>query len=234
MLLDESLPDESIWGAATCSFELRPDEVHVWHVEPHPSEAFARRFSSFLSPEEQDRAARFSLERQRSGFLLARGAIRYLLGRYLDADPAGLEFRYGSHGKPLMRGGGIEFSVTRSSGLIACAFACRGDVGIDIERIRPVARTAEIAERFFTLEEQAEIGRSDSAARLHAFFRCWTRKEAFLKATGEGLPGLANPAAASHAWTVRDLEAPPGYVGAVVWSRRPAPVTVHRYNLALT
>jgi 4'-phosphopantetheinyl transferase len=218
-----------LFGEATrnvraCSFDLTSAEVCVWRVPNRASEAVIERLNALLSPDERERAARFGIEPLRHTFVIANGALRYLLGRYLDADPVALRFGYGPHGKPVIDGAGIEFNMTRSSGLIACAFARGCAVGIDIERKRPGVRTEEIASRFFTPKEAAEIKALPPDERQRAFFRLWTRKEAYIKATGEGLSGIEK--IPGQAWTLHDLNVPPGYAGAIAYSGSQRAVTL--------
>ena len=188
-----------------------------------------RRLHALLSPDERERAARCGFDHMRHTFIIARGTLRYLLGRYLDVDPAALRFGYGPQGKPAIDGAGIEFNMTRSSGLIASAFARGCHVGVDIERIRPGARTVEMARRFFSLEEAAKINALPPHERQSLFFHLWTRKEAYIKATGEGLPGIAKTA--GGAWIVHDLSVPPGYVGALAYSGKKRVVSFQDHML---
>ena len=165
---------------------LDPDEVHVWAADlDHLPEASLR---GALSADERDRAGRFHFERDRRRFVVARGLLRLLLGRYLDVDPAALAFGYGPRGKPFLDGfEEPRFNLSHSGGLALLAFASGRDVGVDIEQERPLPGSEDIALHYFSAWEAAELRRLRADEREAAFFRCWTRKEAFIKATGDGL-----------------------------------------------
>src|SRR5262249_20133919 len=145
-------------------------------------------FRSILAPDEKERAARFHFEHLRSAFIAARGVLRCLLGGYLNRHPGRVQFRYGARGKPALEpDAGIEFNLAHSGGLAVLAFASGCPIGVDLEQIRPIPELREIAARFFCAEEAAEIASLPSGERQRSFFRCWTRKEAYIKATGDGL-----------------------------------------------
>jgi 4'-phosphopantetheinyl transferase len=143
----------------------------------------------WLSPDERRRAAAFHFERDRRRFAAARGILRELLGRYLGVDSSALVFVYGSHGKPALASPweGLRFNVSHSGGLALFAFATGQDVGVDIEQERPLPEMDSIAERHFSPLENAALQLLAEPERRRAFFRCWTRKEAFIKAIGDGL-----------------------------------------------
>ena len=209
-------------------FDLAPAEVHVWIMSSHPSPALVAQLKALLSPDERDRASRFGPEQSQRDFVIARGVLRQFLGRYLKADPAGLRFSYGPQGKPFIEGTGLGFSMTRSSGLVACAFAWDCHVGIDVERMQAGISIVEIASRFFPPEKAAKIVALPPAEREPAFFRLWTRQEAYSKATGEGLTGMRKKADAS--WTLRDLPVPPGFVGALTYSGKQRAIKIQNYK----
>ncbi len=142
-----------------------------------------------LAPDEKARAARFVFERDRHRFATARGLLRQILGDAAGIAPARLAFRYGTRGKPCLvdAPGAPDFNVSHSGGLAAFALSRAGEVGIDIEQERPMPDLATIAERFFSSRESALLAQLPDAEKVPAFFRCWTRKEAFIKLTGEGL-----------------------------------------------
>jgi medium-chain acyl-[acyl-carrier-protein] hydrolase len=222
------------WEPAAGPPPLGAGDVHVWRVpldQPEESRTVLRRL---LSADEEDRARRFHFPRDRDRFTVCRGALRALLGRYLAHDPARLRFAYGTHGKPAPAAGGLRFNVTHADGLALLAITGGREVGVDLERVRPGMATEEIAARYFSAREVAALRSVPPNLRTEAFFNCWTRKEAYLKATGDGLmraldrfdvtlsPGepaalLANrdePAEARR-WSLRELSPGPGFVGAV-------------------
>jgi 4'-phosphopantetheinyl transferase len=139
-----------------------------------------------LDRSERERAARFRFEKDRDAFIASHGWLRMLLGRYLHADPRSIDFIFGKHGKPAIDGAPIHFNFSHSGEMAACAVTRDQEVGIDIEWIRPMPGID---------------------------FRCWTRREAYVKATGVGLSALAEPT--DDDWSVIDLDAGCDYAGAV-------------------
>lgn len=192
--------------------------------------------SKLLKPEELERAARFHFARDRNRFLAARARLRILLGRYLGVAPSAVRFQYGSRGKPGLagHGGNLPFNLAHSGALALVGVTRDRNIGVDVEFLRPGPPREKIAERFFSVREVAALRSLPAAEQVRAFYNCWTRKEAFLKATGEGLPfGLdrfsvslvpGEPAALLEVpfgqgeaarWSLRHLEPAPGYIGAV-------------------
>jgi 4'-phosphopantetheinyl transferase len=214
------------------------DEVHVWRATLDQTPSQIQSFRHKLAADERARAERFHFERDRGHFIVARGVLRAILGGYLKRAPEGLSFCYSSHGKPALAGksGGdaIRFNVSHSHGIALYAVTCGREVGVDLERIRFNLAVAEIAERFFSRREVAMLRTLSTEAQREAFFRCWTRKEACLKARGEGLslpldqvdvslaPGepdavsgtQPDPSEASR-WSLQELTPAPGYVAAL-------------------
>ncbi|WP_454017354.1 4'-phosphopantetheinyl transferase family protein [Azospirillum sp. Marseille-Q6669] len=198
-------------------------------------------FRALLSPDEAARAARFATEELRTRCALRRGLLRHLLGRVMGRDPASLVFAYGPMGKPSLPGGpAFNLADCKDHVLIAIAPATARsatvELGVDIERLRSVADAAGIAERFFAPEERAAFAALPEALRDEAFLNGWTRKEAFIKATGQGLstpldrfaveltPGRparllsldgALEAGRATDWSLFDLRPAPGLVGAL-------------------
>lgn len=198
------------------------------------------RCISWLSAEETARAARFHFDEHRRAFVLGRGALRALLASELAIAPAEVAFVYGPHGKPALapalenKARGLRFNASNSGDLAAFAFTSGCDIGIDIERHRALSDLERIAHRFFSPEETAELLALSGEQQIDAFFRCWTRKEAFIKALGGGLsiplasfqvtlrPGVAarlvsigGSADAARNWTLSSFDPGPGYAGAV-------------------
>jgi 4'-phosphopantetheinyl transferase len=147
--------------------------------------------ATWLSPDEQARAARFAFAPLRQRFTAGRAVLRWLLGAYLGIDPATLTFSYGERGKPALEPGpwphDLAFNLAHSDDVALFALARGGRVGVDVERIRGDVADAQLAERYFSKREAAELAALSSDQRERAFFQAWTRKEAYLKATGEGL-----------------------------------------------
>lgn len=173
------------------SLLLPSDEVHTWYASLDLSPQRLQRLASLLSPDEQARAERFYFERDRKRFIAGRGLLRTILGSYLGMEPSRVEFCYGSYGKPALKttfyGRVLQFSLSHSNGLALYTVSWNRRVGVDVEYIRPVCEADRIAERFFSADETAVIRSLPVERRLEAFFNAWTRKEAYLKAIGDGL-----------------------------------------------
>lgn len=167
---------------------LSGDEAHIWSVDLQADHDHISTFGLLLSADERQRAARFRFDRHRRRFIVAQGALRTLLGRYCSTPPKRLVFEYGPKGKPSLVGEpDLHFNVSHSSERAVFAVSRRGPLGIDIELLRDLADADDIAERFFSAAEVESYRRIPGDGRQRAFFNCWTRKEAFVKALGEGL-----------------------------------------------
>ncbi|HEY6173153.1 MAG TPA: 4'-phosphopantetheinyl transferase superfamily protein [Kofleriaceae bacterium] len=182
------------WLPAPTACALGPDDVHVWRVplaQPLPVvEALAR----LLAEDERDRAARFHFERHRVAFTVARGALRTLAARYLGHAPERLVFGYRDRGKPHLVapvGDDLRFNVSHSGDVGLVCFARSREVGIDVEQKRTLQDLLALARTSFSAHELAALCRLAPAEHHDAFFACWSRKEAFIKATGEGIAQLA-------------------------------------------
>lgn len=228
------------WAASLRPATLRGADVHVWAAPLDPTEGEVRRLAALLASDERARAERFRFERDRRRFTVARGVLRTLLGGYLETDPRRVGFRYGSHGKPVLDGGAageheVRFNVSHSGEMALFAFSLGRELGVDVEEVRPMDDGLEIAERFFSEAEVAVFRSLPAEVRDDAFFNCWTRKEAFIKAVGEGLsfplhvfdvslvPGepacllASRDARQAERWSLRGLPDPaPGYRAAIV------------------
>ena len=166
-----------------------PGEVHVWRIDLDGAARTAATLRAILSHEEEHRASRFRSIELRESWTAARGALRCILAGYARSEPDALLFREGPHGKPALAGiaEDIPFNLSHTSGLALVAVAGIGRVGIDAETVRPEIEVEDLSRRFFAAAEAAEILPLSPGARLAAFFNCWTRKEAFVKALGGGL-----------------------------------------------
>ena len=162
-------------------------EVDVW-IWPLSLEAHATaHLAALLSVEERERAARFLAATDGAEYIAGRGRMREILATYAALPPQALQFAYGAAGKPVLVGDGVkpQFNLSHSAGWAALAVTARHPIGIDIEAVRPIKE--EIAERFFSAGEALAIYELPGSEQTAAFFRCWTRKEAFVKAVGDGL-----------------------------------------------
>jgi len=144
-----------------------------------------------LSTDERKQAERFYFQEHRKRYIVTRGLLRLILGRYLDIEPSQLEFCYNPYGKPALAkafgGERLQFNLSHSDKIILYAIAYCRKVGIDIEHIGVDLADEQIAERFFSPREVAELRGLPVIMQKEAFFSCWTRKEAYIKARGEGL-----------------------------------------------
>ena len=199
-------------------------------------EADAARLDSLyeiLGPQERERAMRFRFAEHRREFIVCRGTLREILAPYLALHPGRIAFSYNRYGKPYLRDSDIHFNVSHSGGWALQAVARDCEVGIDIERVDARFASDQIPERFFSPREVAQLRALPMSRQTAAFFRCWTRKEAYIKARGLGLAlpldsfdvsvGADDPPALWRAgdWSVQDAAArdfnfPAGYAAAVV------------------
>jgi 4'-phosphopantetheinyl transferase len=164
-------------------------KIHVWRALLDVSAAEMARYSGWLSAEEQQRASAFRFAVHRDRYVACHGWLRELLADYLAILPKSLRFVPGRYGKPALADTPrmVGFSLSHSGGLAVCAVVEDAEVGVDIEVEREVADFENLARRFFHPAETEKLLSLPVAARQAAFFRCWTRKEAYIKATGEGL-----------------------------------------------
>ncbi len=227
------------WPAAQCIPELNQDEVHAWSFILDPRSLSLGRLWSTLSPQERERASRFHFERDRVRFIVGRAVLRRLLGEYLAIEPVALRLCAGSRGKPyldhrdLVGKPEVHFNLSHSGDLGLAAFSLDGPIGVDVEAARSLADASDLVARFFSPREREAFERLPDYEKTAAFYRLWTRKEAWLKATGEGiseslhlvevtfLPGqearfssLPPWASALGSWRLHALEPAAGFIGA--------------------
>jgi 4'-phosphopantetheinyl transferase len=171
--------------------ELLDDEVHIWRASLEMDSAALRRFERVLADDERIRAERLIFDRDRNRFIAARVILRDVLGRYLQRPPHTIDFIYGPRGKPAIASVGerqsVYFNLSHAHGLALIGITRRGEIGIDVELIRPDFASEEIAKRYFSPKEIDRLNEIPEERRTEAFFLCWTRKEAYIKAKGDGL-----------------------------------------------
>ncbi len=214
-------------------------ETHVWRVTLQVAPHYILDLSRLLAADEAARAARFRFARDHDRFIVARAALRSIVGLYVNQKPGEVTFVYGQHGKPaLAMDAGtahVQFNMSHSDGLALCGVTLGRQIGIDVERIRPEIADETIAEHYFSQREISTLRALPPALQTEAFFTCWTRKEAYIKATGKGLalplaqfdvsmaPG--EPAALlstrpdlgeARRWSMHHLEPGEGYAAALV------------------
>jgi len=168
---------------------LPSDEIHIWHGTFSSTQLAELTPRNLLSEDETDRLLRFHFEKDRQNFLFCRSMLRILLASYLGDPPAELCFAYSAHGKPTLASssGSLEFNLSHSNGNFLVAITLGRKVGVDIEFLKRDLNVLEIAQRFFSTAERQAIRALPDTLQHDAFFSCWTRKEAFVKARGEGL-----------------------------------------------
>jgi 4'-phosphopantetheinyl transferase len=166
---------------------LEPNDLHVWRFGLSPPEERLMFFHTLLSDDEQKRARRFHFDHDRHAYTTARGLLRLLIGNYQQCDPATVEIRTGKFGKPELAGGRLKFNIAHSDGLGLAAFSRAREVGVDIERADPEKCSDGLARRSFSDIEYRQYASISGEQKSVAFFNGWTRKEAFIKATGKGL-----------------------------------------------
>ncbi|HET6142480.1 MAG TPA: 4'-phosphopantetheinyl transferase superfamily protein [Candidatus Acidoferrales bacterium] len=167
------------------------EEIHVWHASLIRADDITSHLESLLSSDEKARAHRFHFARDRNRYVVARGLLRELLGAYVQQAPGSLEFCYAQYGKPFLAGenaaSGFSFNLSHSGDVVGYAIAKDRNLGIDVEQKRVDAAGDEIAQRYFSAREISDLRTLSTSDEVEGFFNCWTRKEAYLKATGMGL-----------------------------------------------
>ncbi|MBS1808490.1 MAG: 4'-phosphopantetheinyl transferase superfamily protein [Acidobacteria bacterium] len=228
-----------VWELSPDELRLAPNEIHLWCADLAAHTFPLESLQALLSEDELSRARKFHFLKDQTQFTVARGLLRRLLGRYLQADPASLRFGYGAQGKPwVMNEHGsahsLRFNLAHSAELILYAVSWEQELGIDVEQICTETSDEAIAEHFFSPAEVAALRSLPLAQQPQAFFNCWTRKEAYLKARSEGLSFPLNGFEVSldsqlpvrlkvyqsphesDRWRLYPLNPKPQYVGAVV------------------
>lgn len=229
---------DSFWESPPADLALSSDDVHIWRASLDLPASRVQGLQYTLAADELKRAERLHFQKDRAHFLVARGLLRAVLGRYLDMDPSQVCFWYNFYGKPFLAASPgrytLNFSLSHSHGLALYAVTRGRKIGIDLERIHTDFACEQIAERFFSPRENTVLRALPANMKHEAFFTCWTRKEAYIKAKGEGLslpldqfdvslaPGgpatLLNsrwdPQETSR-WSIQELFPGPSYVAAL-------------------
>jgi 4'-phosphopantetheinyl transferase len=227
----------SDWSAPTDDkMHLQENEIHIWRAFIDSEHAQVRYLAPLLSEAERTRASRFLFVQDRDRFISGRGILRSILGLYLQQPPSAIVFTYEAAGKPKLESHNSDrqicFNVSHSHELAVYAFAHQ-DVGIDVEAVKPERADEKVAEHLFSARELAELRALPPEGRVHGFFNCWTRKEAYIKARGLGLatpldsfavsltPGEPEVIASTDSgrWILRSFQPADGYVAALVADR---------------
>jgi len=230
---------------------LQTDTAHIWGVDLERETFDGHILAETLSADERMRADRFLFEKHRAHFVAARGCLRAILAKYMQCKPGELAFFYGEHGKPTLASpwdkSQLRFNLSHAAGLALIAVSLRCDIGVDVEHIsRKVGQMQDIAKRFFAPGEYEQLCALPREEQRRAFFCCWTRKEAYLKAVGTGLThSLKNFEVSlgckakllriqdgnTEDWTLLHLEPAEGYVGSVAIAKKDVEVKVVKHLL---
>lgn len=217
--------------------KLHNGELVIWQARLDIAPADQWKFLVILSPNEQERAQRYHFKRDRDRFIAARGILRTLLSDYLNTSACRIHFLYNDFGKPFLgvgECGDIQFNLSHSDGIAVYVFTQGQEAGIDIERIRPIENQQQIIQRYFAPAEQLFFATVPPQSKDEAFFRLWTRKEAYVKALGLGMSlpfdrfSVVSPGAqpflvmcqqSHHSdnrhWAVQDVEVKSGFTCAL-------------------
>ena len=227
-----------LWCPAPKDLILADNEIHVWRAGLELPVSQLQRLRGALTVDELERANRFSFQIDRQRFIAARGTLRSILSRYITITPSHLRFHYNRYGKPFLAAEFsahlLNFNLSHSGSMALYAITRKMEVGVDVERVRSDVDYEEIAERFFSANEVAILRTMPTEKKLDAFYTCWTRKEAYIKAHGKGLslpldsfdvsfapwePSILlitkDEARESSHWRLLDLKPGLGYVGAL-------------------
>lgn len=174
----------SLWFASA-------EEVHLWPFWLDNPPLPLPQLKPLLSQDELERANRFYFNRDRDRFTVGRALLRVIISQYIGTSPEAIQFSYEKEGKPRLPGplekGQLVFNLSHSHQMALVGLTANRQIGVDLEFIRPVEDLNSISENFFALQERTVLRSLPQPQKLEAFFRCWTRKEAYLKATGSGL-----------------------------------------------
>lgn len=183
------------WLLPVEPLRLDPRHVHLWAAVVEEFVDEVSKFRELLSPVEQTTAQKFRFDQDRNRYVIRHGILRLIMSRYLRQRPSEIEFQLGAHGKPESRDGAgtpLFFNTSHSADIAICAITSACAIGVDVESMREIPEIEGIAQRFFLPGETRALMDLPAESRTRAFYACWTRKEALLKATGKGIAeGLA-------------------------------------------
>jgi 4'-phosphopantetheinyl transferase len=223
--------------------KLNNDEIHIWCALLDQPACLVKKVVCSLSIDEKARAGRFYFEEDRKRFIVRHGILRMILGYYLRVEASELRFCYGRNGKPRLADtfGNkiINFSTSRSEGLVIYGFTRNGELGVDVEYVRDIPEMDQIVKVIFSERETQVYRALPEHLKRDVLFTCWTRKEAFVKATGEGLSRpldkfeltvdpvepvrllrINGDSRSACRWSIHDLKPASGFTGAVAVETR--------------
>ncbi|MEM9538622.1 MAG: 4'-phosphopantetheinyl transferase superfamily protein [Cyanobacteria bacterium P01_E01_bin.42] len=225
---------DEFWQLLPEIFHSPDRAVRVWRCNLKFPPVTVEALEKLLEEEEKTKAGRFHFQEDRDRYILGRGLLRLLLGHHLQRDPQSLQFAYSAKGKPFLPDEAVQFNISHSGDFVLLGMSRDRAIGVDVEQIRPLPDALKLAQRFFCEAEWEKIRSLPSNLTSRAFFTAWTRKEAFLKATGEGIVGLQDvevsllpdePARIyriegkiATEWQLESLDLGEDYVGAMVVS----------------
>jgi len=226
------------WKNPPPDLRLSTECVDVWRTRLDLPEEQINTYLALLSADEIERARRFKVKRKYREYVITRGLLRNVLGQTLDSDPGSFQFEYAEHAKPCLDedwdGKPVSFNVSHSHNQALIAITLDRNIGIDIEKIRSDVDFRRLAKRFFSTQESGALDKLDETSLPTAFFACWTRKEAFVKALGDGIsfglsefsvstdPGAEQVSLATHwnpseasEWSLANIRSETGYIAAI-------------------
>lgn len=226
---------QCLWPYPPVEIDLGDQDVHVWCVALGQPNPVVSRLAQLLSSDEQERASRFIFEKDQRHFTVGRGVLKQILARYLALAPPQIGLTYGPHGKPTLdESCQISFNLSHSHGLAVYAVSRRRKIGIDLEKVRPLEDMVNLARRFFSRAEFEAFSSLSATDQQAGFFSGWTRKEAYVKAMGNGLlhplhdfdvvltPGrpaellyVKNDPDAPKRWSLSTMQPAHDYIGAL-------------------
>ena len=226
------------WQNSSTPPALQDNIIHVWCAPLNQPPEKIAQLTHLLTSDEQERANRFVFDRDREKYIAARGTLRLLLSRYLHTLPEQIQLRYGPQNKPYLAEKNtqplLQFNLAHSHNLAVYAVTRRQELGVDIEALRPLDDKEQIARRFFSTAEYNTLVSLPEEQKLTGFFNCWTRKEAYLKALGDGLTqpldqfsvsltpdipakmlSIQGDTQAAEKWSLLEINPAENYIGAV-------------------
>lgn len=234
------------WRETRSIPDLTDGEIHVWRIRLRECAGDRQWPANLLSADETERATRYRFEEDRLCYAVAHAALRVLLAGYTGRTATAIRYSEGEHGKPSLApepgSRAVTFNMSHSGDLVLLAFTRTAEIGVDVERFKPDFPVTEIADQFLALVEGAALRNVAPDRQIECFFRIWTRKEAYLKANGDGLyepldrfwvpavpdllsaPAAVEPVRGDAVWWLQDLDPGDGYAGALVTAHRPLAV----------